>query len=85
MTGGTYRTEGETGKSNRASSANKESRAKLSNVVSTNDNESKKDEAWANLCVAEGWVCRACGSAPERGQRFTKNICDDCRKIVRNE
>jgi len=26
-----------------------------------------------------------CGSVPERGQRFTDNLCDDCRKIVRNE
>jgi hypothetical protein len=60
-------------------------RAILSHVVSTDDSERKKDEAWANLCRAEGWVCRVCGSVPERGQRFTDNLCDDCRKIVRNE
>jgi len=53
--------------------------------VSTDDSERKKDEAWANLCRAEGWVCRVCGSVPERGQRFDDNLCDDCRKIVRNE
>jgi hypothetical protein len=53
--------------------------------VSTHDSENKKDEAWANLCLAEGWVCRVCGSVPERGQRFTNDLCDDCRKIVRNE
>jgi hypothetical protein len=60
-------------------------RAILPHVVSTDDSERKKDEAWANLCRAEGWVCRVCGSVPERGQRFTDNLCDDCRKIVRNE
>jgi hypothetical protein len=53
--------------------------------VSTDDFERKKDAAWANLCRAEGWVCRVCGSVPERGQRFTHDLCDDCRKIVRNE
>jgi len=60
-------------------------RAILSHIVSTDDSESKKDEAWATLCQAEGWVCRVCGSVPGRGQRFEDNLCDDCRKIVRNE
>jgi len=53
--------------------------------VSADNSERKKDEAWANLCRAEGWVYRVCGSVPERGQRFTNDLCDDCRKIVRNE
>src|SRR5580704_16789820 len=41
------------------------------------DPESKKDEAWATLCQAEGWACRVCGSVPERGHRFADNLCDD--------
>jgi hypothetical protein len=46
--------------------------------VSIDDSESKKDEVWATLCQAEGWVCRVCGSVPERGQRFTDKLCEDC-------
>lgn len=63
----------------------KPSWAILSHVVNTDDSERKKDEAWVNLCRAEGWACRVCGSIPERGQRFPDDLCDDCRKIVRNE
>jgi hypothetical protein len=50
--------------------------AELSHVMSTDDSESEKDKAWANVCRAEGWVCRVCGSVPERGQRFQDNLCD---------
>ena len=49
------------------------------------DPEDRKEAAWITLCHAEGWVCRVCGFVPERGQRFADNLCDDCRKIVRNE
>ena len=72
-------------RSNHAHPETKPNRAILSHVVNTDDPERKKDAAWANLCRAEGWVCRVCGSVPERGQRFMDNLCDDCRKIVRNE
>lgn len=57
----------------------------LSRIMSTDDAETKKDEAWANLCRAEGWVCRVCGSVPGRGKRFPDNLCEDCLKMVRNE
>jgi len=53
--------------------------------VSAEDSERKKEETWANVCRAEGWVCRVCGSTPEQGQRFKDNLCDDCIKFVRNE
>jgi hypothetical protein len=56
-----------------------------SHAMGDEDAESRKDEAWATLCQAEGWACRVCGCVPERGQRFADNLCDDCRKIVRNE
>ena len=55
-----------------------------STVVSS-EAEGEKDKAWESLCRAEGWVCRICGAVPERGQQFTDNLCDDCRKIARNE
>jgi len=54
--------------------------------VRSDDTERKKDEAWANLCESEGWVCRVCGAVPpERGRRFEGEICDDCRLIAGNE
>jgi hypothetical protein len=43
------------------------------------------DRAWTNLCLDSGWVCRICGAVPQRDQRFPDNLCDDCRKMVRNE
>jgi hypothetical protein len=49
------------------------------------DAEREKDRVWANLCRESAWVCRICGAVPERGQRFTDDLCDDCRKIARNE
>jgi hypothetical protein len=51
----------------------------------TEDAEREKDKAWTNLCRESGWVCRICGAVPQRGQQFTDNLCDDCRKIARNE
>jgi len=33
----------------------------------------------------EWMVCRICEAVPERGQQFADNLCDDCRKIARNE
>lgn len=49
------------------------------------DAERQRDEAWANLSVESGWVCRICGAVPEIGKQFTDNLCDDCRKMARNE
>lgn len=49
------------------------------------DAEHEKDQVWANLCRENAWVCRICGAVPERGQQFTDDLCDDCRKIARNE
>ena len=49
------------------------------------DTEHKKDAAWANVCRENGWLCRICGAVPEQGLQFADNLCDDCRKIVRNE
>ena len=51
----------------------------------TDDAERQKDKAWANLCRENAWVCRICGSVPEQGQHFPDDLCDDCRKIARNE
>ena len=47
--------------------------------------EREKDNRWTNLCRESGWVCRICGAVPEHGQQFTDDLCDDCRKIARNE
>ena len=47
--------------------------------------ERQKDRAWESLCRQNGWECRICGAVPERGLQFTDNLCDDCRKIMRNE
>jgi hypothetical protein len=49
------------------------------------DAEHDKDRVWANLCRENAWVCRICGAVPERGKQFTDDLCDDCRKIARNE
>ena len=51
----------------------------------TDDAEREKDNVWTNLCRESGWVCRICGAVPEHGQQFTDDLCDDCRKIARNE
>jgi hypothetical protein len=47
--------------------------------------DAKQDQVWTNLCRDRGWVCRICGAMPERGQQLTYDLCDDCRKIARNE
>ena len=47
--------------------------------------EREKGKVWANLCRESGLVCRICGAVPEHGQQFTDELCDDCRKIARNE
>ena len=47
--------------------------------------ERERNKTWADLCRTEGWVCKFCGAIPERGQQFNENLCDDCRKIARNE
>lgn len=57
----------------------------LYSFVVTDDAEREKDEVWTNLCRESGWVCRICEAVPERGQQFADNLCDDCRKIARNE
>jgi hypothetical protein len=49
---------------------------------------SSLSETRRGVCMTDkgsGWVCRICGAVPERGQQFTDNLCDDCRKIARNE
>ena len=47
--------------------------------------ERERTKRGADLCRAEGGVCKFCGAIPERGQQFTENLCDDCRKMARNE
>jgi len=54
--------------------------------MSTDDAaERERNKTLADLCRAEGWVCKFCGAIPECDQQFTENLCDDCRKIARNE
>jgi hypothetical protein len=57
----------------------------LYSFLMTDDAEREKDKVWANLCQESGWVCRICGAVPEHGQQFTDDLCDDCRKIARND
>jgi hypothetical protein len=57
----------------------------LYSFLMTDDAEREKDRIWANLCRESGWLCRICGAVPEHGQQFTDDLCDDCRKIARNE
>jgi hypothetical protein len=45
----------------------------------------EKEKIWESLCRECGWVCRICGEVPEEGQQFVDNLCDDCRKMTRNE
>jgi len=49
------------------------------------DHERAADKAWAVVCQESGWVCRLCGEIPARGVQFEDGICDDCRKMTRNE
>ena len=51
----------------------------------TDNAEREKGKVWANPCRESGLVCRICGAVPEHGQQFTDDLCDDCRKIARNE
>ena len=53
--------------------------------VDAEDLEREKEKAWGSLCHESGRVCRICGQLPERGQQFVENLCDDCRKMTRNE
>jgi len=53
--------------------------------VDAKDPERETDKAWAVICHESGWVCRICGEVPERGLQFVENLCDDCRKMTRNE
>jgi hypothetical protein len=50
-----------------------------------NETEHDKERVWADLCRESGWVCRICGAVPEPGQQFQDSLCDDCRKMVKNE
>ena len=51
----------------------------------TDNAEREKGKVGENLCRESGLVCRICGAVPEHGQQFTDDLCDDCRKIARNE
>jgi len=49
------------------------------------ENKPALDEvAWTNLCEANGWVCKFCGSCPEVGGFFEGNVCEDCAIQIRN-
>jgi hypothetical protein len=57
----------------------------LYSFLVTDDAEHEKGKIWADLCRESGWVCPICGAVPEPGQQFRDKLCDDCRKIARNE
>jgi hypothetical protein len=46
--------------------------------------ERRKDIAWENLALENGWCCRICGAIPELGVRFKDNLCEDCRLSLGN-
>ena len=49
-------------------SANKAGRVIASYRREHRRQRNEETEAWANLCLAEGWGCQVCGWVPERGQ-----------------
>jgi hypothetical protein len=53
--------------------------------VTTEEEERRKDAAWATLCRENGWDCRLCGAMPERGKQFADRLCEDCRLAMKNE
>jgi hypothetical protein len=55
--------------------------------VGTDDTERARtrDAAWHRVCQENGWVCRICGAVPDVGHLFETELCDDCRKMARNE
>ena len=45
----------------------------------------ESDRVWAEMCRAEGWVCKICAAVPECGKRFDGDLCDDCKLQLKNE
>jgi hypothetical protein len=52
--------------------------------MSTPDPERRKDIAWENLSLENGWCCRICGVIPEIGKQFENNLCEDCKLSLMN-
>ena len=54
-------------------------------LLRVKDEDQEKEKIWANLCRENAWVCRICGAVPELRVQFKDDLCDDCRKLARNE
>ena len=53
--------------------------------MNESNSEKLRDATWGELCREYGWVCKVCGTAPQLGERFEDNLCDDCRLQLKNE
>jgi hypothetical protein len=54
-------------------------------AVNTERSMDNSDPVWAEMCRAEGWLCKLCGAVPEYAKRFERELCDDCKLQLKNE